>query len=167
MKEVEKLPWITDIKRHYQIHGYTYSFEPEYRNKPKYVGEIPACFSLLVDRIVEGNLLPEKPDQCVVNKYEAGQGIGSHVDSLIFGNQVINVSLGSDIVMDFHGPQDEKKSILLPRRSMLLVEGPARFDWAHGIAPRKTDKLENGTVLKRGKRVSLTFRVVSKEKLGE
>ena len=160
-KEVNKLPWETDLKRRYQVHGYHY--DAETKSILAYKGELPQCVSFLAKRLVEEGLLREMPDQCGVNEYEPGQGIGPHIDKLMFQDQVIMVSLGSDIVMDFHGPNEEKVSILLPRRSAVLAEGKARYEWKHGIALRKTDKLENGLVLKRGKRISVTFRVSRKD----
>lgn len=153
---MNKLPWNNDIKRRYQVHGYKY--DSLTKSILQYVGELPSCFSFLIDRIKEQNLKSEKIDQCVVNEYVPGQGIAPHIDKTIFGDQVINISLGSDIVMDFFGPADEKKSVLLPQRSVLLVEGEARYKWKHGIAARKTDKLEDGAILRRNKRISLTFR---------
>ena len=51
-------------------------------------------------------------------------------------------------------------SVFLPRRSLLVMRGPARFAWQHGIAPRKTDVVA-GTVRPRARRVSLTIRRLS------
>lgn len=159
--EVNKLPWRTDLKRRYQIHGYYY--DAETKSILEYIGELPQCVSFLAKRLVEEGLLCEMPDQCGVNEYEPGQGIGPHIDRVMFGDQVIMVSLGSDIVMDFHGPNEEIVSILLPRRSAVLAEGKARYEWKHGIAGRRTDKLENGLMLKRNKRISVTLRISRKD----
>jgi len=163
-QEINKLPWIETIKRRFQVHGYKY--DPEWRTKLEYSGEMPSCLYFLMDRVKEEGIMPEKPDMCVINEYEPGIGIHPHIDSTLFGDQVINISLGNDIVIDFYSPPSEgeqKKSVLLPKRSMLLVEGKARFDWKHGIAYRKSDKLENGLVLKRNKRISITFRLANKD----
>ena len=159
-KEVNKLPWNTSLKRRKQTHGMT--SDKETHTILEYLGELPSCTKFLTERLVDEGLLDEPPVQCGINEYEPGQGIGPHIDRVIFGNQVIMVSLGSDIVMDFHGPKEEKFSVLLPRRSAVLAEGDARFKWKHGIANRKSDKLSDGTILKRGKRISLTFRYVDK-----
>lgn len=162
-QEVNKLPWNTDIKRRHQVHGYRY--DPQTKSQLIRVEELPICFSTICDKIMEEKLMAERPDSCVVNEYEPGQGIHPHIDSTIFGDEVINVSLGSDIVIDFYDPQEQKKSVLLPRRSALVVEGDSRYKWKHGIALRKTDKLDGGMVLKRNKRISLTFRTARKELL--
>jgi hypothetical protein len=47
----------------------------------------------------------------------------------------------------------------LPPRSLLLMNGDSRYEWTHGIAPRKMDKV-NGVVIPRGRRLSLTLRRV-------
>mmetsp|Transcript_6189 Transcript_6189/g.8618 ORF Transcript_6189/g.8618 Transcript_6189/m.8618 type:complete len:324 (+) Transcript_6189:248-1219(+) len=66
--------------------------------------------------------------------------------------------------MDFRYPgSTEKKSIVLPRRSMLVLTGSARYEWSHGIAHRKIDCI-NGVVVQRKRRVSLTLRKVLEKK---
>lgn len=52
-----------------------------------------------------------------------------------------------------------RKYLLLPARSLLVISGEARYLWAHGITPRKFDKV-NGILLPRQRRVSFTFRHV-------
>eukprot|EP00603_Paraphysomonas_imperforata_P014556 CAMPEP_0114453100 /NCGR_PEP_ID=MMETSP0104-20121206/1863_1 /TAXON_ID=37642 ORGANISM="Paraphysomonas imperforata, Strain PA2" /NCGR_SAMPLE_ID=MMETSP0104 /ASSEMBLY_ACC=CAM_ASM_000202 /LENGTH=365 /DNA_ID=CAMNT_0001625385 /DNA_START=26 /DNA_END=1120 /DNA_ORIENTATION=+ len=50
-----------------------------------------------------------------------------------------------------------KKHVWLPARSLLVLQGPARYQWAHGIAPRSFDKV-NGELIRRKRRVSFTIR---------
>jgi SAM-dependent methyltransferase len=50
-----------------------------------------------------------------------------------------------------------KKHIWLPARSMLVLRGAARYQWAHGIAPRTMDKVD-GELIRRKRRVSFTIR---------
>ena len=38
-----------------------------------------------------------------------------------------------------------RKYLWLPARSLLVLSGPARYFWSHGIAPRTTDKVKRGT----------------------
>ena len=61
--------------------------------------------------------------------------------------------------MDFTHPSLGQKSILIEPRSLIIMQGEARYNWRHGIAKRKSDKFE-GQILKRARRVSLTFRTV-------
>ena len=42
--------------------------------------------------------------------------------------------------MDMRHPDGVRvKSVYLPRGSLLVMEGAARYEWSHGIASRKTD----------------------------
>lgn len=54
-------------------------------------------------------------------------------------------------------------SVLLKSKSLLIMSGESRFDWTHGITPRKFDMIntEDGPdILHRGTRISITFRRV-------
>lgn len=110
-------------------------------------------------------------NQMTVNEYKEGGGIGSHVDTpSAFGDGLISVSLNAGVVMEFrlanqdvkndegnNAPSSLHKLVYLPRRSLLLMSGPARYSWEHMIVTRMTDTHE-GQVLPRGLRVSLTLR---------
>lgn len=54
----------------------------------------------------------------------------------------------------------DKKYVWLPRRSLLVLQGDARYTWSHGISPRKFDKVQ-GELIARQRRVSFTFRQVA------
>lgn len=73
--------------------------------------------------------------------------------------------------MDFREPSADGKKILrkvpvvLHGRSLLVMRGPARYLWSHGIATRHYDQVPTQqdaamTTVPRGQRVSLTFRTV-------
>lgn len=62
--------------------------------------------------------------------------------------------------MDFKNTKGEWKSVLLPRRSLLVMTGEARFAWTHSIQNRKTD-LVDGIQVSRNRRISLSFRTLS------
>ncbi|KAL7570464.1 hypothetical protein ACA910_004249 [Epithemia clementina (nom. ined.)] len=102
-------------------------------------------------------------NQLTVNHYNPGEGIGSHVDTpSAFGDGLLSLSLHDGIVMEFRKtsnttPTMSRKLLYLPPRSLLILSGPARYDWEHMIVTRRTDCV-NGTILKRQLRVSLTFR---------
>lgn len=43
-------------------------------------------------------------------------------------------------VMDMRHPDGLRvRNVYLPRGSLLVMEGAARYEWSHGIASRKTD----------------------------
>jgi alkylated DNA repair dioxygenase AlkB len=101
----------------------------------------------------------ERPfDQMLVNEYTPGLGISFHRDYAPFGRTVVSLSLLSPCVMDFrHPPTDRKESLLLEPRSLLVLCDEARYEWEHGIAPRKRDVWQWMPV-ERGRRLSVTFR---------
>jgi alkylated DNA repair dioxygenase AlkB len=62
--------------------------------------------------------------------------------------------------MDFRRPDTgERQSLMLQPRSLLVLSDEARYKWQHGIARRKTDRW-NGDVLRRERRLSVTFRLL-------
>jgi alkylated DNA repair dioxygenase AlkB len=70
------------------------------------------------------------------------------------------VTLGSSCVMKLSAEADERREwLLLERGSLLVLAGPARYDWRHSIPTRKSDPIGD-QVISRGRRVSLTFRTV-------
>ncbi|XP_055907239.1 alkylated DNA repair protein alkB homolog 8 [Eupeodes corollae] len=103
-----------------------------------------------------------KPDQLTVNEYMPGHGIPPHVDThSAFIDPILSLSLESDVVMDFR-KNGQRVSVLLPRRSLLIMSDECRYDWTHGITPRVMDVINtpnNGlTTQQRSKRTSFTFR---------
>jgi alkylated DNA repair dioxygenase AlkB len=157
--ETNKMPWEPLGDRFQMKLGWRH--DPEDREKMVYVGELPDPYRFVTDRILEEGLMKERPEQCVVNYYHAGQGVYPHIDRVEdYGSEIAGVSLGSDVAMEFHGPKNERIEIFLPRRSLYFVEGVARYDWKHTIPARNRDRLKNGLVNIRRKRISLTFRHV-------
>eukprot|EP00980_Cylindrotheca_fusiformis_P015851 scaffold4637_cov128-Cylindrotheca_fusiformis.AAC.22 len=99
-------------------------------------------------------------NQLTVNQYRPGEGIGSHVDTpSAFGDGLISIALNGGIVMEFRKVDSPKtkKLVYLPPRSLILMSGPARYEWEHMIVTRRTDT-HNGVVIPRKLRVSLTLR---------
>ncbi|CAO2636252.1 Alkylated DNA repair protein alkB homolog 8 [Lemmus lemmus] len=103
-------------------------------------------------------------------------GIPAHIDThSAFEDEIISLSLGSEIVMDFKHPEGVTVQVMLPRRSLLVMTGESRYLWTHGITPRKFDTVQASeqfkggiitsdigdlTLSKRGIRTSFTFRKV-------
>jgi alkylated DNA repair dioxygenase AlkB len=54
----------------------------------------------------------------------------------------------------------ERSLVWLQPRSLLLLQGDARYRWSHAIAPRKLDRVDGTLVRRTETRVSLTFRKV-------
>ena len=73
--------------------------------------------------------------------------------------------------MDFKGTKGDHFPILLPRRSLVIMLGPSRYLYTHGIMPRKSDvvTVQSGfgdtltqrlTLSLRDTRTSFTFRIL-------
>lgn len=90
-------------------------------------------------------------------------GIPSHIDTHgVFDDYILSLSLNSDIIMEFR-KENYHNSILLKSKSLLIMSGESRFDWTHGITPRKFDMInsvDGPDIMRRGNRISVTFRRV-------
>ncbi|VVC35353.1 Zinc finger, DPH-type,DnaJ domain,ALKBH8, RNA recognition motif,Oxoglutarate/iron-dependent [Cinara cedri] len=148
--------------KHRQVKHYGYEFDYD-NNGVRYdtCDPIPKEFNLILNAIQ--SRLKWCPNQITVNKYLPGQGIPSHTDTRgVFDDYIVSLSLGSDIVMEFR-KDNYHNSVLLKSKSLLVMSGESRFNWTHGITPRKFDVINtvNGPdVLCRGTRISVTFRRV-------
>ena len=127
-----------------------------------HIGELPQWLEGLVYRLEKEGYMPEGTDQVIVNEYQPGQGISSHIDcEPCFKETIVSLSLGSSCVMDFTNKFDRKKKfpVWLAPRSLVVLSGEARHEWLHGIATRKWDEWDECKYM-RNRRVSLTFRKV-------
>jgi len=157
--EANKLNWFKFGSRYRTLLGWMH--DKDDGGKMRRLGDLPTDFQFVIDRIMEAKIMDSPPEQCVINSYEPGQGISAHIDRVEdYGRQVAGLSLGSDTVMEFIGPNKEKVELFVPRRSLYLMEKDARYKWKHSMPGRKKDQLENGIMSFRKKRVSLTFRDV-------
>jgi alkylated DNA repair dioxygenase AlkB len=158
---IDQQEWSTKLKRRVQHYGYRYDYKKGSLASSSYLGLLPDWAQSLANQLYQDGLTAKIPDQVIVNEYEPGQGIKSHIDCFpCFGNTIISLSLSSPCVMDFtHSLTQEKVSILLEPGGVLVMQGAARYDWQHGIAARKKDTYK-GTEFVRTRRVSVTFREV-------
>ena len=161
IKQVDNQPWLSDLKRRVQHYGYKYNYKARKIDTSMHIGALPDWASDLAYKLYNNNFIDSIPDQVIINEYLPGQGISSHIDCVpCFSNTIISLSLGSACIMDFTNPSiDEKIPILLEPKSIVILKEDARYKWNHSIAARKTDKFQE-TVIKRERRISLTFRKV-------
>lgn len=159
MRQIDSCPWSTDLKRRTQHYGFKY----DYTNKHSLVPAqpIPDWLDDIIDIIMNLNIISNKPNQVIINEYMPGQGIHPHVDDVtLFGDGIVSISLGSNIQMDFINNTTRKSTeTILTRRSLLCLTKQARYNWRHGITPRKKDNNRP-----RGRRVSITFRTTTSNK---
>lgn len=74
------------------------------------------------------------------------------------------MSFGSDVFFNFN-KDDEFYSINLPKNSVYIISGDARYLWKHGISFGDYNVDNKGNRTKRTKRISMTFRNISDEYL--
>jgi alkylated DNA repair dioxygenase AlkB len=159
LASIDREPWSTDLKRRVQHYGYRYDYKARKIDRSMYLGSLPEWSQPLVSRLVDEQHAIVRPNQLIVNEYEAGQGITSHIDCVTcFGAVVCSLTLGSACVMQLESvDRDRIESLLLERGSLLVLAGESRYRWQHSIPSRKTDKIGD-RILHRSRRVSLTFR---------
>jgi hypothetical protein len=155
-QQIDALPWDNTWERRRQLYGASYGAKataPEGEQPP-----IPPWGLELAERLQEDGIGPGPFDQMLINEYAPGQGIALHSDYRPFDRTVVSLSLLSPCVMDFeHAGDGRKHSLLLERRSLLVLRDEARYDWKHGIARRKKDRWK-GIPFERDRRLSVTFR---------
>ncbi|GAB4143011.1 MAG: alpha-ketoglutarate-dependent dioxygenase AlkB [Planctomycetaceae bacterium] len=159
LREIDSREWQTDLRRRVQHYGYKYDYKARKIDPSMYVGPLPPFAVEVGHRLFEQCLTAELPDQVIINEYLPGQGITPHIDcEPCFKDFIATISLGSECTMDLTNIESsETQHVRLPVGSCLVFSGDARFIWKHGIKARKTDK-----GIRRGRRVSMTFRTVIK-----
>lgn len=184
---LESVNWAEDIDdqnvqkslKHRRVKHFGYEFHYENNNVDKdkpLPGGLPDIWDSILEKWLKEGFIKHKPDQLTVNQYEPGHGIPAHIDThSAFEDEIVSLSLGSEIVMDFKHPDGVTVPVMLPRRSLLVMTGESRYLWTHGITPRKFDTVQASkghkggiitsdvgdlTLSKRGIRTSFTFRKV-------
>ena len=158
LDDIELQPWRDDLKRRVQHYGYRYDYKARRVDTSMYLGVLPPFLQVLATRLVQLRLMPEVPDQAIVNEYLPGQGISPHVDcEPCFGPSIATISVGAVYAMDFTDTLSKDSRVFkLELGSCLVFSGEARYRWKHGIKPRLSD---DGAP--RSRRVSITFRKVT------
>lgn len=129
-----------EAKRKVMSFGYDYHFN----NRTLTEGEpIPAEFSPIISKVAKQlNIPAEKFAKVLLTEYAAGTVINWHRDAPPF-EKIAGISLLSDCTFKLR-PYDKAKqtrsatrSFIAQRRSLYLMEGEARQEWEHSIAPVK------------------------------
>lgn len=140
-------------KRRVASFGYDYSFDKRALSKGK---DIPPVFNSLIKKVGDHLKIPEEEfAELLITEYPEGSVINWHRDAPPF-DIIVGISLISDCVFRLR-PHDKEKqnrssivSFPVLRRSLYVIEGPARSDWQHSISPVK------------GVRYSITLRTLRK-----
>jgi alkylated DNA repair dioxygenase AlkB len=156
--QIDAAEWREDLKRCVQHYGWRYDYKARQINTEMRLGPLPPWAAHLAERLAREKLLPHVPDQVIVNEYIGKQGISKHVDCKpCFEDGIATISLLESWEMVFSRGRDKKREgVLLPRRSVTILIGEARYQWMHEIPRRATEP--GGFDRKR--RISITFRKV-------
>jgi len=146
-EEAELLPLISGLsfdsvrmrgvvaKRRVAQFGLHYSFET-FRLTP--APPLPPQFHHIRRRAAESaGVSAEDFAETLVTEYPPGAGIGWHRDAPAF-DIVAGISIAGSCRMRFQrgmGADRVTSAVILPRRSLYLLTGPARFKWQHTIPP--------------------------------
>ena len=159
--------WSHDLGRRTQQNGYKFDYTTEtVVPMPPSLDTVPPEIAAVSARMCSLGL-PCPGDQCIINEYVPGQGIGAHVDLLPdFGDVVASVRLNGWCTMVLHPlpPRRGRRPVkfFLPPGSLLILEGEARHLWAHSIPKTSYDVDSSGRRWPRRRRVSVTLRSMNK-----
>jgi alkylated DNA repair dioxygenase AlkB len=157
VKAIDAGHWDTTWQRRRQPYGASYGQSRQAANP------IPLWGLAIIERLHQDGISQRPFDQMLINEYLPGQGIAMHIDYEPFDRTVTSLSLLSPCVMDFrHATTGQRRAVLLKRRSLLVLSDEARYDWLHGIAPRKKDRWR-GEVIHRARRLSVTCRLLKSQ----
>jgi alkylated DNA repair dioxygenase AlkB len=120
--------------------GYDYSFENGSLSKGE---EIPSTLDFLVEKVSQQmGITQQEFAELLVTEYPVGSVINWHRDAPPF-DLIAGISLMADCTFRLR-PQNKAKqtrasviSFPVNRRSLYIMQGPARTDWQHSITPVK------------------------------
>lgn len=129
-----------EAKRRVASFGYDYNFENRSLKKGK---PIPDGFKKLIDKVAHTlSIQPEDFAELLITEYPVSSVINWHRDAPPF-DIIAGISLISDCNFKFrpHEKTKQSRSSVLTyhveRRSLYVIDGPARSDWQHNISAVK------------------------------
>ena len=164
----QRLEWAQSIARRTIHRGKDFNYKTQ---KLEDAPPMEPLFLSIISQLARQDIFGEKvfSDQLIINEYFSKQGIAAHVDSLTqFGPVVVSISLGADtnfVMKSRQATHDEEYVLKVARRSILVLKGPARYDFTHQI-PRWEYVLDGDKQIPKQnsyRRISLTFRTVLKQ----
>lgn len=118
--------------------------------------ELPEWAEVIINRLIEWNIVKEKPDDIIIHDCMPGQGIHTILeDEDKFGDIIVIISLGCTVQMEFRNCENKnlRYEFMVNKRSALVISGDARYKWRHGVRPRTQDKR-----IRRERRLSITLK---------
>jgi alkylated DNA repair dioxygenase AlkB len=130
-----------EAKRKVASFGFDYNFEKKTVSRGN---EIPHSFYWIIEKVATRlSIATEVIAELLLTEYPVGSVINWHRDAFPF-NLVAGISLLTDCTFRLR-PHDKTKhgknsiiSFPVHKRSLYVLEGPARMEWQHSIAPVKS-----------------------------
>jgi len=161
-KEVDRRRWFdSQSGRRKQDYGPKVNFKKRKLKLDSFCG-LPMYSKTLVDRFeAMPSLAGFIPVELCNLEYEVDRGsaVDPHFDDFwLWGERLVTVNLLSTTILTFtkkddDGEHEKEVLVLLPRRSLVVVFGPARYEWMHCI--------QRGHIHDR--RLAMTFRELEGE----
>ena len=158
LDENDGVKWksLSDSKNSRKVQHYGYKYNYKTGNVKEKGDPIPDEFNFLISDL--NKKFGKKFNQVIVNNYEEGQGISAHTDVKEYGDIIGCYTIGSGATMRF-SKGEKKIDLYVKSRSLYVMTGESRYDWKHEMISRKSDLVE-GVKIKRGRRISITFRYI-------
>jgi alkylated DNA repair dioxygenase AlkB len=138
-----------EAKRKVASFGFDYHFESRRLSKGL---NFPDGFKWLIDKVSNHTgLAQQRFKELLFTEYPAGSVINWHRDAPPF-ETIVGISLASDCIFRLrpHDPSERKRSKVISfpvnRRSLYMIQGDARTNWQHSIAP--VDALRHSITLR-------------------
>ena len=137
--------------------GYEYNYLT--KNTDTKTTEMPKIIKkvrrLLADKVENYKIF----NQCIVNKYLAGQGISKHIDRKEFGDTICCFTIGSGATMKFTLTNHDDFNLYVRPKSLYIMTKESRYKWTHEMEYKKKDIVDGQEII-RSTRYSITFRIV-------
>lgn len=105
--------------------------------------ELPEWANVVINRLLSWEIIDFTPNNMVIRDFAPGQGISPICeDDTLYSDGIIIILLGCSVPMLFEACENKraKKEIYVPKCSVLSLFDKARYQWRHGLSPRKADK---------------------------
>ncbi|KAI9002532.1 hypothetical protein DFJ74DRAFT_613527 [Hyaloraphidium curvatum] len=138
-------------------------FQREGQNQVMLFGALPAFFAPIEAAsapLLDPSLQGRMPlfNQSIVNRYRPGEGLKPHVDLARFEDGIAVASISGTATMEFERlGAGERVGVFMEPGDVICLNGPARWEWTHGIE-RRTEDVVDGVAVPRTERISVTLR---------
>lgn len=133
LRNIDQQPWSTSLRRRVQQYGYMYDYTHKVI-QPQYLGPLPAWLDPLLQALPQARW-----NQCIINEYCVGQGIGQHTDNRRFGPIVASYTVEGqcNMILRPYWSSDWLPKNVHPfqENETYIFSGSARSEWTHEIIP--------------------------------